>query len=400
MAGVRRVPAAGPERVAGGGGMAPHRGFGYTRGVMKVVMIPSVAGGIGHISRTSALARALRKLDPSVEVEYLLDTARLRPFNVDATLKMGFRPRFLPDLSRESRDPIVRAVLGDADVIVDDAARYLFPLKHIVPQAAWVSIPMHPVADELFMDWPLMVRMDAVVWAYAPLVGVPPELDIVKEKLLHTGPFLEVEDVPGKAEARASLGFAPDEPLVLYAPRGFPFGQDFGHRVVGSAYRAAEALRASGHPGLRLVLLAVGDRGELRGIEGLPNELPDWVRVEGIVTPAESLLYTRSADILLGEGTSTVHEGAALGTPLVLILAPIEEALRLANGMGERGAAHVFTLPEVTGEVFTDTFRGILERPDEREAMTARARALVTGGGGVAAAAQLVLDVAARRERG
>ena len=44
-----------------------------------------------------------------------------------------------------------------------------------MPRAAWVSIPMTPIGDELFMDWPFMKQMDAIIWAYAPLVGIPPE---------------------------------------------------------------------------------------------------------------------------------------------------------------------------------------------------------------------------------
>src|SRR3954454_9063981 len=122
---------------------------------MNVVMVPSVSGGIGHLSRTSALARALKRLDPSVHVEYVLDAQRLRPFNIDAALRMGFRPRLLPIRTPESRGPIVRACLGDADVIVDDVARYLLPLRRLVPRAAWISIAMHPLGDELFMDWPM-----------------------------------------------------------------------------------------------------------------------------------------------------------------------------------------------------------------------------------------------------
>ena len=106
---------------------------------MNVVMLPSVSGGIGHISRTSALARALVRVDPTVHVEYVLDADRLLPFNIEATIRMGFRPRLMPPRTRESRDAIVRACFGEADVIVDDASRYLTPLRQVVPRAAWVS---------------------------------------------------------------------------------------------------------------------------------------------------------------------------------------------------------------------------------------------------------------------
>src|SRR5215204_1273835 len=69
----------------------------------------------------------------------------------------------------QRRDDIVQAGFGEADVIVDDVARYLLPLRRLVPQAAWISILMHPVGDELFMDWPLLAQMDALIWAYPPL---------------------------------------------------------------------------------------------------------------------------------------------------------------------------------------------------------------------------------------
>jgi len=363
----------------------------------RIVMVPSVAGGIGHISRTAALARAMQRLDPGVEVEFLLDTERLRPFNVDATRRMGFTPRFLPPRTRDNRDAIVRACLDRADVVVDDCARYLLPLRQAVPHLGWVTLAMYPIGDELFMDWPLMVQMEAVIWPYAPLVGMPAELAAVAGKVVQTGPFLETEGVPGRAAARRQLGLPPDGPLLVYAPRGFPFGREFGHRVLAGAYGAAATLRAAGHPELRLVLLAVSDAAELRSIPGVPDPLPDWVIVKGVVTPSESLLHTRAANAVVGEGTSTMHEGAALRTPLVLVPGPIPEATLLAQALGREGAAQVLALQGTTPDALAPMFRAALDGAPGQAAILDRAHALVTGGGGAAAAARVVLDVAARR---
>ena len=357
-------------------------------------MIPSVAGGIGHISRSAALARALQRLDPAVEVEFLLDTDRLRPFNIDATRRMGFRPRFLPPRNRENRDAIMRACLDGAHVVVDDCARYLLPLRAAVPHVGWVTLAMYPVGDELFMDWPLMAQMDAVIWPYAPLVGLPAELDAVAGKVMQTGPFLETEGVPDKAAACAQLGLPPDDPFVLYAPRGFPFGREFGHRVLAGVYGAIETLRQTRHPRLRLVLLAVNDPAELRGIPGVPDTLPDWIGIKGVVTPAESLLHIRAADAVVGEGTSTMHEGAALHTPLVLIPGPIPETTLLAQALDRMCAAHVSTLEQVTPDRLTSAFQSALASTPERTATLDRAHTLVTGGGGATAAARVVLNVA------
>ena len=366
----------------------------------KIVMIPSVGGGIGHISRSGALTRALLKLEPSLEVEFLLDTDRLRPFNIDACRRMGFRPRFLPSRNRENRDAIVRACLDDADAIVDDCSRYLQPLHRCVPQAAWVSIPMHPVGDELFMDWPLMAQMDLVLWAYTPVVDVPSELDVVADRLVQTGPFLETADVPDRAAARRALGLRTAGPHVVYAPRGFPFGREFGHRVLAAVFGAVAALRKANHPDLELVLLAVADREELRGIADVPEEMPPWVRVEGLVSPALSVLHTRAADIVIGEGTSTMHEGAALRTPLVLMPGPIREAEMTAAGLARAGAAHTFTREGTTPERVAQAFQAALTPGTARDTALEAAYRLVTGGGGAEAAAHHILALMDKRAAG
>jgi len=362
---------------------------------MNVVMIPSAGGGIGHIARTATLGRMLQKLAPETTVEYLLDSERLRPFNIEMAARTGFRVQFLPPRPRDARDAIVRACLGHADVIVDDTTRYLVPLRRIVPQAAWVSIPLPPIGDELFMDWPFLAQTDAVIWAYPPALGTLPELALIADKLLRTGPFLELADVPARAAARARLGLGADEEIVLYAPRGMPFGPEFGRRVLGGLYGAVEALRAT-RPRLRLVLVAVGDPAELRG-SGLPDALPAWVTVRGVVAPEESLAYLRAADIAIAEGTSTAHEAAALGTALVMVPGPIYETWLLGTRLHEHEAAHILWIERVTPEALAGVFADILAEPTARAARQRRARDFVTGGGGVAAAARLVLDLAARR---
>ncbi|MFP5405616.1 MAG: hypothetical protein ACLGHY_04510 [Gammaproteobacteria bacterium] len=40
----------------------------------RMVMLPSVAGGIGHLSPCAALARAMRRLCPAAAVEFVLET--------------------------------------------------------------------------------------------------------------------------------------------------------------------------------------------------------------------------------------------------------------------------------------------------------------------------------------
>ncbi|WP_207540207.1 glycosyltransferase family protein [Sabulicella rubraurantiaca] len=363
---------------------------------MKVIMLPCVEGGIGHVSRTATLARALKRADPSVEVEYVIDMVRLRPPNIEMTMQMGYQPRLLPAISRRDRDAIARACFGDADVIVDDTARYLLPLRACVPQAAWVSIPIPPVGDELFGDWPMMKQMDAIIWAYSPVVAMPEELSLVQDLIVKTGPFLDLASVPAREQARAGLGSEPGSPMILYAVRNFPFTREFGTRVLRSVFGAAERLRQGSQPGLRLHLIATHDRHELKSLLGL-DAFPDWVRLEGVVPQAEALRHISAADIVLAEGTSTMHEAAALGTPMVLIPGPISETLLLGEALGRHNAAPCLLPDAVTPEAMESAFREILDRPEATRDRTTQARTLVTGGGGVEAAARLVLEIGAKR---
>src|SRR5690348_13800382 len=116
---------------------------------MHVVMLPGVSGGIGHISRTSALARTLMRLEPSVNVHYVLDTDRLRSFNIEAAKRMGFQPILMPARVPENRDRVIRSCFGFPDIIIEDCSRYLVGIRRLLPEAAWISIPTHPIGDEL-----------------------------------------------------------------------------------------------------------------------------------------------------------------------------------------------------------------------------------------------------------
>ena len=360
---------------------------------MNVMMIPSVDGGMGHIARTATLARMLIRLDPTVKVEYLLDTERLRPFNIDATARTGFRVNLLPPRPRDRRDAIVRAGLGDADVIVDDTSRYLIPLRRIVPRAAWISLPMYPLGDELFNDWPHLVQTDGIIWAYPPVLDFPPELELSGTKVLRTGPFFDFDDVPEREAARARLGFGPDEEVLIYAPRGMSFGREFGERVLAGVVGGAAALRKR-RKRIRLVLLAVSDPEELRA-PGVPARLPAWVTVVGVVPPAEMTTYLRAADIAVTEGSNMTQEAAALGTPILMVPGAIYETWLLGTRLYEHRAAHIIWIERVTTAAVAETFDEILTDVEARAAMTERARALVTGGSGVRAAACLVLEIAA-----
>ena len=76
---------------------------------------------------------------------------------------------------------------------------------------------------------------------------------------------------------------------------------------------------------------------------------------------------------------------------------PIPETTVLAEKLAEHGAARTLLAHHISVPKVTEALTAILSDPAASAGMTSSARALVTGGGGVMAAARLVLDLAARQ---
>ena len=356
---------------------------------MRVVLIPSASGGLGHIGRTAALARQLQRCDASIELEYLLDTDNLRAFNIDAAAATGYKVNLLPALKRSQRDAIVRAALSSADIVIEDTCRHLIALRSIVPKSTWISVPMYPLGDELFMDWPLLAQSDGIIWAYPPSLDFPAELAPFAAKLIRTGAFLELGAIPDRAQARRRLRFAPDERVLIYAPRGMTFGRSFGEQVLAALIGAV--MQLAQRRKVRLVLASVRDRDELRG-PGIPDPLPDCVTVRGALAPIQMLTYIRAADVAVTEGSNMTQEAAALNTPILMIPGTIYEAWLLGTRLREVNGAKVLWIETVSVASVRDALRELLGAAPRRRSLLANARKLIAGGGGVEAAARFVLE--------
>lgn len=361
---------------------------------MNVILIPSVSGGLGHIGRTAALARAIKRLAPKTHIEYLLNIENIRSFNIDAAAAMGYRVNFLPLRHRNDRDPIVRACLGHADVIVEDTSRALIPYRAIVPHAAWLSIPMYPLWDELFMDWPLLQQVDAIAWAYPPALKPLPELASLSSKVLHTGPFMELGDIPKHRAARNALGFQSTEKIVLYSPRGMAFGRDFGEQVLAAVIGAVSTLRKKQN--VRLVLTSVNDRSNLRA-PGVPMTLPKWISVVPTLAPKQMLTYMRAADVCITEGSNATQEAAALGTPILMVPGTIYEAWVLGTHLASVNGAKIVWIESANASTLAASLQELLGDNAQRDTIVANAKRAVSGGSGVDAAARWVINAGKHR---
>ncbi|MBA2450677.1 MAG: hypothetical protein H0V51_21910 [Chloroflexi bacterium] len=359
------------------------------RGI-NLAMIPSVSGGLGHVTRTLKLARGLEQADPSLNISYILDEHRLRPFNVDAVRKTGYPVQILPSPIRHERDAIVREILGEVDVVVEDTSRRLIAYRRILPRIkAWISIPMLPLWDEVFMDWPRLEHADHILYAYPGVMPLPEELEPFRDKITVTGPILDPV-APDRAAGRRRLGLAEDERYILYSPRGFPFGRTFGRRVINGVVGAYIRLRLE-RPELRLVLSAVDDLARIQHPTLPPLDQIEGVILQGVVTPEVAWDCLAGADLAIVEGTSTLFDAAVARTPVLMVPGKIYETALEGTWVEAHDAGVVIWVEDVTRATMLRGMRRALE-PNAAADRSARLHELV-GTDGREVAVETVLRI-------
>ena len=364
---------------------------------VNVVLIPSVSGGLGHVARALKLARALERADPTLRFSWVLDELKLRSICVDAVAGTGYPYRILPNAVRHERDETVRAALGEADVVIEDTCRRLIPHRRILPRLkAWISVPMPPLWDELFLDWPLLEQVDAILYTYPPIMPPPEELLPFADKLTATGPILDEMGMPARADARRRLGLEPGCRYVLYSPRGFPFGAWFGRRVLNGVVGGFVKLHRE-MPDLRLVLLAVPDPAAVQ-----PRRLPPLaqipgVTVLGVVPPEVARDYMAAADLAVVEATTSLFDAALARTPIVMVPGLIYETWLEGTWVNDADAGVVMRPEEVTHASMAQSMRAVLD-PVASAIRTAKLAELV-GTDGAARAVAAVLCVIEERVR-
>jgi len=362
---------------------------------VKVAFIPSVSGGFGHVTRAAKLLRGLELADPSLAFCFVLSELGLRDATREAVKRLGYPVRILPNPVRHERDKQVRKVLGDIDVVIEDTERRLIAYRRVVPRVrTWISVPMLPIWDELFMDWPYLEHADHVLFAYPPVMPLPDELGWLGERLTITGPILDPDEMPSREAARAALGWGADERVVTYAPRDFPFGRWFGLRVlngvVGGFIRARKRF-----PELRLMLTAVPKPTAIQ-----PASLPKLatipgVTVKGIVSTAEARDHIAGADLVVVEGTSTLFDAAVARTPVFMVPGLIYETSLEGTWVNERGAGIVMRPDDVTRASVQRVIERVFDEPAETRARAEKLRQLVGASGRDVAVAAVLRTIAA-----
>jgi hypothetical protein len=356
----------------------------------RVAFIPSVSGGLGHVTRTAKLARELGRADPSLALCFVLPEARLRRINIEAVAGLGYPVRLLPEPIRHDRDAVVKKILGDIDVVIEDTERRLIAYRRILPRIrAWISVPMLPLWDELFLDWTLLEHADHILYTYPIEMPVPDELELFREKLTVTGPFAGSDEFPSRTVARRRLRLRRRDHLITYAPRGLPFGREFGLRVINAVVGAFIRIRRQ-HPDVKLVLTGVAD---VRAIQ--PSRLPPLTTIDGLevkaMLPRRQLVTVLAAsDVAIVEGTSGLFDAAALETPVIMVPGPIYETTLEGEWVARRDAGLVIGPEELNRRVMYRSMMAVLCDRDSAVQRADRLHAIVGQGGEQSAVATIL----------
>jgi glycosyltransferase involved in cell wall biosynthesis len=170
------------------------------------------------------------------------------------------------------------------------------------------------------------------------------------------------------------LKFKADEWVITHAPRGMPFGRDFGEKLLSSLVNAFIKLRKK-YPTLRLVLTGIRDERELR-FPGMPDN-PKRVKgldVRDVLPPKQIRALTASADIVVAEGTTTAFEAIAAGTPLLMVPGTIYETWLLGTRLYEADAARIEWSERVSPNSIAGHLDHILSDPERTRRRVERAK--------------------------
>lgn len=398
-----------------------------------ILFVP-LSGGFGHLSRCAALAREIKRNDPSARVMFVASS-----LTYEAAVKEGLPVLRVPEEvpsslldrwfrvagERASRRTFTMAqsvILSlwitfflkglqrwlktwsitrrfRPDVIVADG-EFLMPIfckAHKIP-FVYISndpIPTVPrligegkadfaqrIVDKLlvkFMGWSRMV----IVPDSADTVSVPKDLD---GRVVFTGPILKrrLEELPDRETARRRLNIRRDDLVILVTVSGV--GNDSG--LVSTAVRAFEKIRTE-EPRAKMIVKywpAISDEeaAKIRGAEGL--RMVDFV--------PDMFDYMTASDVTVTHGGhTTLMEGTMVGAAIITVPMPGQaEQEANARRMAAEGRAIAIPASELTAEMLASTIVFLL-RDDQKRSKMASMNRKHASEEGVVKAAELILSL-------
>ena len=287
------------------------------------ILIYAINGkGMGHLNRTTVIARGVRKYDPTVELRFVVASPLLSMvtgagFDV-AKIPDQHHPRgFFAGLSQRPRHfaDLFEALLEvyEPDVFVSDFAvnAELFrAVKRRGAQLALVLRRQRPL-DLLQLNWrPCVRRVDRFLIPHAasewPRAQLPRQM---RERARYLGPVERRIDAQSVPEVRSRYA-QPDQPLIVVTIGGGGYRE--AYPLLTEAARAAEVLRSKDNLSACWVLV-YGPYYR----DAIPPSAPLLTRVRYEAHLPELLA---AADcVVCNTGYNTLRELQASGTPAVLV---------------------------------------------------------------------------------
>lgn len=336
------------------------------------ILLALTSHGLGHLTRSLAIARELRRADPALELVVATEVA---PERVARDLPGGFEyraVRYEPGILQrscfetdvEGTRRAYRHLHGEREENLARQRRFLEESRCDAVMSDVPALPVRAAADlglpavgvsNFTWDWILEPLLDG---RDREIVGqLASDYGRGRRQLRlpfgpETSPFPESEPAPlvsrraalSASRTRLTLGLPEreDAPLVLVCPGGWdPDGW--------------EKIEVRGCAGLRL--LTVGDLPISGGmpVHSLPHDLPEGISFPDLV---------QAADVVLAKpGYGIASECAAHRTPLVVIERPgFRETPVLVEAFGRLGPCVGLSLRDFFAGLWESALGGVLAR--------------------------------------
>ncbi|MEN4017099.1 MAG: UDP-N-acetylglucosamine--N-acetylmuramyl-(pentapeptide) pyrophosphoryl-undecaprenol N-acetylglucosamine transferase [Methanobacterium sp.] len=350
---------------------------------MKVLMMPCGIG-MGHISRSIALAEKLQKRNAEVAfASYGSGYERLKAQGKYKTAKLpdikfygdneGFDIKYTARKSIDTPFIFLKSIYHESkiikkfkpDVIVADA-HYSVPIT-----AKVLGIPCIMVTNELTLNFSRLYPdektmeylenglkrfiKDVLKLCSAILIPdiensieVPPKL---KEKTIFTGPFLkqDPDKIGDKKEIRRKSGFKEDEKIVLVTVGG----SEFGKKLLKIIYEASKEIDCD------KIIMITGPQID-------PDFIPDSDKIIKKKFLENITEWMKISDVIVSlAGHTTTMEIASIGIPSIIV--PVEnhsEQLKNALAMKKYGISYVRKINRINPRELAEDISNILKDED------------------------------------
>ena len=340
--------------------------------------------GLGHLTRTIAIARAL---GDGHEHLFLTSSPATELLRFHGLPYVAFpSDHHLADKSLPLKDKTYSRLLGgmvattlnafDPEVfVVDTLPAGVRGELSLLPTAARRTAFILRERGALDPATAAAInRYDLVLVPHAE--GPAPE-GIDPEKIRHTGPVLYCDRGTSfdREESRELLQTYSDNPVV-----GVAFGGG-GDKQIAELLAWAETAAAR-HPELHFAI----SYPPLAGIDP-PDDLPE--NVTAICYSPLAEVWRAFDFVISAAGYNSCNELLDLGVPTIFVPRerPLDDQLARARGFADAGAA---LIAEAFDDASLDTAIGEISDPDKRASLSARAQEAVDGNGASAAATHLL----------